>query len=134
MKMKINTMAVLILSGMIFTGLYSFAEGSDWKLFYLSDSGYKYFYDKESLESPDKGIKKVWQKISKDIGKDESEDMFKMHMEVNCKNKTYEILSIAEYNGTNETVINFEDYKSRPPTSDLPLESRIGALYDNICP
>lgn len=134
MRTRIKKMAIFIFSGLMLTGLYSFSEGADWKLFYATESGYKYFYDKESLESPDKGIKKVWQKVSKDLGKNENQDMFKMHLEVNCKTKIYEILSIVEYDGTKEMVISFEDYKNRPPTSDLPLESRIGGLYDNVCP
>jgi len=134
MRMKIKKMAIFIFSGLILTGLYSYSEGADWKLFYAADSGYKYFYDKESLEMPDKGVKKVWQKISKDLGKNESRDMFKMQLVVNCRSKIFEILSIVEYGSANETVISFEEYKSRPPTDDLPLESRIGALYDNICP
>ncbi len=134
MKTYIKTISIFIISGLILAGLYSFSEGSDWKLYYATDSGLKYFYDKETLEFPDKGIKKVWQKVSKGIGKDENQDMFKMHVELNCKTKVYEILSIVEYDGVNEMVIGFEDYKSRPPTSDLPLESRVGALYDNICP
>ena len=134
MKAKKSKMMIILLSGLIFSGLCTLAEGADWKLYYVSDSGYKYFYDKESLESPDKGIKKVWQKIAKDIGKDESDDMLKMHLLLNCKSKIYEILSITEYDGTREMEISYEDYKSRAPTSDLPLESRIGALYDNVCP
>jgi len=130
----IKTIFIFIFSGLILTGLYSFSEGANWKLYYATDSGLKYFYDKESLEFPDKGIKKVWQKVSKGVGKDENQDIFKMHVELNCKTKSYEILSIVEYDGVNEMVISFEDYKSRPPISDLPLESRVGALYDNICP
>ena len=134
METYIKTIFIFIFSGLIITGLYSFSAGADWKLYYATDSGYRYFYDKESLESPDKGIKKVWQKVSKGIGKDENQDMFKMHVEVNCKTKIYEILSVVEYDGINEMVISVEDYKNRPPTSNLPLESRIGGLYDNICP
>ncbi len=134
MKAKMSKMTIILLSGLIFTGIYSSANGADWKLFYVSDSGYKYFYDKESLESPDKYLRKVWQKISKDIGKDETEDMLKLHVELNCKTKIYEVLSMIEYDGTKEMEISYQDYKGRAPTSDLPLESRIGALYDNLCP
>jgi hypothetical protein len=134
MRMKIKKMVIFIFSGLILMGLYSFSECADWKLFYVTESGYKYFYDKESLESPDKNIKKVWQKVAKGLGKDEDQDMFKTHLMINCKTKVYEILSIVEYDGTNEMVISYEDYRNRPPTGDFHLESRIGGLYDNVCP
>ena len=134
MRMIKNKISIPILCGLILTGLYSFFEGADWRLFYATDSGYKYLYDKDSLESPGQGIKRVWQKIVKDLGKDETQDLFKVHTEINCKTKYYELLSIVEYDGDREMTISFEDYKSRPPTDELPLESRIGGLYDNICP
>jgi len=134
MKTAVNKITIPILFGIMLLCLCSYSEGADWQLFYATDSGFKYFYDKESLEAPDKDTKKVWQKISKDLGRDETQDMFKMHTEINCKTKVYEILSIVEYDGDREMTISFEDYKGRPPTDDLPLESRIGGLYDNICP
>jgi hypothetical protein len=115
-------------------GAFAQTKGGGWQLYYSDESGNKYYYDKGSIESPQKGIFKVWQKITETIREGEEQDNFKMQLQINCRGKTYEVLSYIEYDGTGEKVLNAQEYKEKPLKSSLILESRMGALYDNICP
>jgi len=115
---------------------YAFAQtkGGGWQLYYSNESGNKYYYDKGSIESPQKGIYKVWQKITETIREGEEQDNFKIHLQINCRAKIYEVLSYIEYDGTGEKALNAQEYKEKPPKNSLQLGSRMGVLYENICP
>jgi hypothetical protein len=115
---------------------YAFAQtkGGGWQLYYSNESGNKYYYDKGSMESPQKGIYKVWQKITETIREGDEQDNFKIHLQINCRAKIYEVLSYIEYDATGEKALNAQEYKENPPKNSLQLGSRMGALYENICP
>jgi hypothetical protein len=115
-------------------GVFAQTKGGGWQLYYANESGNKYYYDKGSIESPQKGIYKVWQKITETIREGEEQDSFKIHLQVNCRGKIYEVLSYIEYDGTGEKALTAKEYKENPPKNSLQLGSRMGALYENICP
>lgn len=110
-------------------------KGGGWQLYYADEeSGNKYYYDKGSVESPQKGIYKVWQKITETIRAGEEQDNFKINLQINCREKTYEVLSYIEYDGTGEKTLNAQEYKEKPPKSNFSLGSRMGVLFENVCP
>lgn len=110
-------------------------RGEGWKLYYIDESaGNRYYYDKGSIESPQKGIIKVWQKITERTKSEEEQDKYKMRLQINCRQKTYETLSYTEYDVAKERVLTSTEYKENPPKSNLPLDSRMRALFENTCP
>jgi hypothetical protein len=116
-------------------GVFAQTKGGGWQLYYINDeSANRYYYDKGSIESTQKGIFKVWQKITETIRAGEEQDNVKIHLQINCREKTYEVLSYIEYDGTGEKVLNAQEYKEKPPKRSLILESRMGALFENVCP
>ena len=48
-------------------GVFAQIKGGGWQLYYSDESGNKYYYDKGSIESPQKGIYKIWQKNTESI-------------------------------------------------------------------
>jgi hypothetical protein len=115
-------------------GAFAQTKGGGWQIYYADESGNKYYYDKGSIETPQKDIFKVWQKITETIRSGEEQDNFKMHIQINCRGRSYEILSYIEYDGTGEKVLNAQEYKEKQPKGSLPVGPRIKALYDNVCP
>ncbi len=134
--MKYIFFVVIMITVIIVSHISAFAQtkGGGWQLYYSDESGNNYYYDKGSIESPQKGVYKVWQRITETIRAGEEQDNYKIQLQINCKAKIYEVLSYIEYDGTGEKALNSLEYKENPPKSSLPLGSRMGALYENICP
>jgi hypothetical protein len=117
------------------TGVFAQTKGGGWQMYYADEeSGNKYFYDKGSIESPQKNIYKVWQKTTETIRAGEELDTFKMQLQINCLVKTYVVLSYIEYDGTGEKELNAMEYKEKQPKDRVQVWSRMGALFDNVCP
>ncbi|MCX5812909.1 MAG: hypothetical protein NT178_10255 [Proteobacteria bacterium] len=126
----IITVMFILLSDM---SVFAQTKGGGWQLYYADESG-RYYYDKGSIESPQKGVLKVWQRITETIRAGEEQDNFKIQLQLNCRGKTYEVLSYIEYDGTGEKTLNAQEYKEKRPKISLTLGSRMGVLFENICP
>jgi hypothetical protein len=133
--MKYFVFSIIAVTFILMSNISVFAQtkGGGWQLYYADNSGNRYYFDKGSIESPQKGTFKVWQKITETIREGEEQDNFKMQLLIDCRGRTYEVLSYIEYDGTGEKVLNTQEYKEKPPKNNLQLRSRMGALYDNIC-
>lgn len=120
--MKLATEFLLICSVFVFILLnlpaHSFAE--KWILFYNSQDEEKYYFDRESVERPDKKIIRVWQKKT-NVVKGQEEEMEKIQVEIDCNKKTYKIIK-------DET----KDFKDIPSEKIKP-SSRMEVLLDNVC-
>ena len=112
---------------------HSFAQtrGEGWKLYYLDDSGDRYYYDKGSVESPQKGTVILWQKIT-EISSGEEVDKSTTRLQLNCRQRTYDILSEVERDrADNKTA---DDQKGNSPKGGFRADSRLRALFENVCP
>jgi len=115
--------------------VFAQTKGGGWQMYYADESsGNKYYFDKAGIESPQKGVYKVWQKITETIRAGEEQDTFKMQIQMNCRAKTYEVLSYIEYDGTGEKELNAQEYKEKQPKGSLSIGPRMGVLLENICP
>jgi hypothetical protein len=135
--MKYFVFCIITVMFIMLFNMCAFAQtkGGGWQLYYSDEeSGKKYYYDKGSIESPQKNIYKVWQKITETIRGGEELDNVKMQLHINCLGKTYEILSYIEYDGTGEKELNIQEYKEKQPKNMLPVGPRMGVLFDNVCP
>lgn len=121
------------------TAILSFSatsQGADWKIFYQGlnekdlkgEESFNYYYDKESIVRPSKGIVQVLFKTTLDkegsdelIGKDGSDEaeQYLGHIELNCKSKSYKFI---------------DDTKSDSKASRrVYLNSAMGVLWSNLC-
>lgn len=125
-------------------------QGADWKIFYQGIDGenhsgsesINYYYDKESIVKPSKGLVQVWFKttLGKDdgsgnvAGKDGSDEVeqHRKHIEINCKSKSYRVIEEAKLD-----VPEAEEISSKSSTSKashrLYLDSALGSLWSNLC-
>jgi hypothetical protein len=117
---------------------HSFAQtrGEGWKLYYLDDSGDRYYYDKGSVETPQKGTVIVWQKIT-EISSGEEVDKSTARLQLNCRQKTFDILTDGERERTGkEGQGGAGDRKGNPQKGGMNLraDSKLSALLENVCP
>jgi hypothetical protein len=129
-------MLVIIFAGLFIPAGYSISEGAEWKLFYKNESGEEYLFDKASIEYPEKGVVRVWQKTVEKTRDGEEQEKSKLQIEIYCSSKrsTYTILSNTEEKTKKDAPIRSEDIKGNPPASYIPSGVTIGALRDNVCP
>jgi hypothetical protein len=114
-------------------GSHGFAQtkGEGWKLYYLDESGDRYYYDKGSVETPAKGAVIVWQKIT-EISTGEEADKSTTHLQLNCRQRTYNILSEAGRDRADKKTA--DEQKGSSPKGGLRADSRLRALFENVCP
>ncbi len=110
------------------SGAPAFAQtkGEGWKVYYIDESGDRYYYDKGSVETPQKGTVIVWQKIT-GISNYAEVDRSVAHLQVNCRQKTYLVLPDAKDEGS-------EEKKARSTRSEAQADSKFRALFENVCP
>jgi hypothetical protein len=120
-----------------FCVVVSFAQtrGEGWKLYYADGSGDRYYYDKGSVESHQKGTVMVWQKAT-EPSTGEEVDKRTMHLQLNCRQGTYRILSDLEREGIEDKTRSLaaNDKKGNPQTGELRADSKLRALFENVCP
>ena len=133
----------------IFLNFSSISQGADWKFFYQGVSekdpgrieSLNYYYDKESIVRPSKGLARVWFKttIGHDdasddlVGKDGSDEaeQYRGHIEINCKSKSFRMIE--------ETKQDIHDVKEKSArsssgkTSRRLYDSALGTLQANVC-
>jgi len=109
-------------------------KGEGWKLYYVDESGDRYYYDRGSVESPQKYIVILWQKITGIVNGWE-EDKAKANLRLDCRRKTFEILYYTEPSdtGTNPRSAE-EDRGANKQQQSLNTDSRLRALFENVCP
>jgi hypothetical protein len=117
---------------------HSFAQtrGEGWKLYYLDDSGERYYYDKGSVESVQKGTVIVWQKITENSSGEEV-DKSTVHLRLNCRQKTFDVLADGERDRPDkENQGPAGDRRGNPQKGDLNVraDSKLSALFENVCP
>ncbi len=135
---------------MTILSLSSISQGADWKIFYQGVGGedpggsesINYYYDKDSIVKPSKGLVQVWFKttLGKDdgsgnvTGKDGSDEaeQHRRHIEINCKSKSYRVIEETKLD-----VPEAEEKSSKSSTSKvslrLYLDSALGSLWSNLC-
>lgn len=107
------------------------AHAENWMLFYGSQTGEKYYFDKDSLERPQKKIVRVWQKKTR-VEDENEQELQKLHLELDCAKKTYRIISIVDLDSKKNGAIT-EDLAKSAPVGMITFISIIGSLYENIC-
>lgn len=126
------------------------SQGADWKIFYQGTAGddpqenesLNYYYDKESIARPSKGITQVWfkttlgkhdstDKLTEKNGLDE-EEQYRGHIEINCRKKSYTIIEESK-----SDIPEADEKKIHSSTGKvafrLYLDSALGALWSNLC-
>jgi hypothetical protein len=120
----------------VFLGAHTTVEGADWQLFYQSEElGRQMFFDKESIVRPELKVVHSIQKVVQKISRKKEYTRYTMEVELNCKKRTYQILSMTEYDekGNKIDAPAPEEGKVVKP-SGIYDNAVIGALYENICP
>lgn len=120
-------------------GYYGQSWGADWIFYYQSEveDGMKtimekYYYDKSSVEKPQKNILKFTQRITILATGSEETDKKVMQMEMNCSSRQYRVLSQTEYDVATGKVIT-EGTMESPVWKRFSLDSVMGDLRDNLC-
>ena len=109
-------------------------KGEGWKLYYLDESGDRYYYDKGSVETPQKGTVMLWQKIT-ETSSGEEVDKSTTRLQLSCRQRTYEVLSGVDYGETGKRPPGAaDDQKGNPRKGGLRADSRLRALFENVCP
>jgi len=125
------------------------SQGADWKIFYQGTSGddprsnksVNYYYNKESIVKPSKGIVQVWFKTT--LGDDDTDNLagkdgldeaeqYSSLIEINCKTKSYKIIeeTPSDVSEANEKRIQSS---AGQISRRLSLDSALGALWSNLC-
>ena len=123
------------------------ASGAEWIYYGEQDGGLQGYYDKESLiYLPNNSIRVFQKAIPKD---EESRVGYLMKLrkadpkipdncsyattlfEINCKNRSYKILEITEYNANDEIVDS--THTENPSTNYLLPDSMVQKLYIAVC-
>lgn len=130
--MNIRNLISALFFGCIIVGSFVYGECADWKLFYMVSDGPKYYFDKESIVTPQKDVIQVWFKTTTEEGSDETEQ-YSANVELNCKTRTHRILEESVTGNANK------DEKGQQPSGDKPIqkfaiESVFGSLWTNVCP
>lgn len=99
------------------------AEGADWTLL-VETPEESYYYDKESITYPSKGIIRVWGRELREAG--ERNNL----IEINCEYKEFRILSFTDYDENGEV-----SGESTSPTGweSIAKESPSELLYKALC-
>ncbi|OPX92678.1 MAG: hypothetical protein A4E59_03006 [Syntrophorhabdus sp. PtaB.Bin027] len=137
----------------IAVAVFSFSsplQGAEWKMFYqkMNEKGaggkyenLNYYYDKESIEKPSKGIARVWFKTT--VGDDDSENLaekdgsdeseqYRGHIEINCKSKSYRMIEETSSDSSESEGKGLQTSAGKAPRR-LYLDSALGALWSNLC-
>jgi len=109
------------------------AKEEKWQLYYETEAGMRFSYDKLSIESPDKNVFRVWQRVGEKV-KDEEAEQYRVHIEINCKQRTYQILSYIEKDATEGPDPKTETGNANQQKNIVPIASSLDTLYDNVCP
>ncbi len=108
------------------------AYGENWVLFYNSQDEEKYYFDKDSIQKPQKDIIQVWQKRAK-VEDEVEQDIEKIHLELDCKKRQYRILSVIDANSKTQEPAREDEITSGVRTRLSSLISILGALFENVC-
>ena len=110
------------------SGAPAFAQtkGEGWKVYYIDESGDRYYYDKGSVETPQKGSVIVWQKIT-GISNYAEVDKSVARIQLNCRQETYRVLPDAKDEGS-------EEKKAQSTRNEVQADSKFRALFENVCP
>ena len=139
---------MLILCGIClsFTG----ACAAEWVRYFSDKRGNEWFYDRESISYPSKGIVGVWGKgiYSKDGVREEITERTKAKLpaqgfhelsyimerfEVNCKKSEFDVYERSFYTRDGKILYSFTTAKKRSNWYAINPESKMDALYASVC-
>lgn len=113
--------------------------GADWIFYYqteLEDESKtileKYYYDKSSVERPQKNIIKLTQKITILVNNAEETDKKVVQIEMNCSSYKYRVLSQTEFDGATGKAMA-EGQVENLSWKRFAMESSMGGIRDNLC-
>ncbi len=130
---------VTVCFGLVCLGYYGQSWGADWTFYYQTEVedefktiAEKYYYDKASIERPQKNILRFTQRITILVKGSEETDKKVMQMEMNCVSRQYRVLSQTEYDMATGKVIT-EGKMESPAWKRFSLDSVMGDLRENLC-
>jgi len=131
--MSYSRLTFLFFFALVMTAFTGRAEADEWKLFYQVEEGPKFYFDKESVVSPQKGIIRVWMKTA--LAEDESEEIeqSRTDVEIDCKGRSYKVVEQEKSDGGGPAIKGNEAPPDRTARR-LPLDSAMGSLWTNLCP
>jgi hypothetical protein len=129
--MSCSKVILLFAFSLTITAFSTASHGADWKIFYQIEEGPKYYFDKESLVTPQKGLVQVSMKVTLAEDKSEEAEQYRGRVEIICKSKSYRVLEEESESPRNEE-------RNQQPSSGqdmrrLSLDSAMGSLWDNLC-
>lgn len=120
---------IFLLAG--FLGV-SYAE-PEWIVFYKGEKNH-FFYDKSSIERPEKQRVIVVQKIVEVKHIDDTIELFRTKFEIECKARTFKILSNTEFEEVTGRELTSDQIISANSKEGEILASKMSILRDNVCP
>jgi hypothetical protein len=131
--MKLLTcLGVIVAAVLVLIGYQPLAMAENWKLFYETESQ-KFYYDNDSIQKPSQNVIKVAHKVT-EKGADANEvDKAKRVVEVNCKERSFRILSNVEYDIATGTEITAQQFQGGQYRTDL-YSGTMQGLIENLCP
>jgi len=123
-SISVRLAVVLLVMGL--TICYAKAWAAEWKEFAEATTGV-FHYDAASISHPSEGLLRVW---IHNVTKDETN-----LVEINCKDKSYHVLDVIQYDETNR-IKGRDTYYDNPTHNwyDISPRSVIEPLYIFLCP
>ncbi|MCX8022358.1 MAG: hypothetical protein N2745_06250 [Syntrophorhabdaceae bacterium] len=110
--------------------LYGQTKGEGWLVYYIDDiARVKFYYDKMSLARVEKDKVTVWQKVTEEVRPNDEQEKMKIHLKIDCRQKTYDVLSAVSPSGFAEVGDIYSGHKKR-----YIEEGQLRALMENVCP
>ena len=138
MNSLLKTLAMTFFGALVL-GYCSLLWAAEWTLYYQTDTEKenriitgKYYFDKSTVEKPEKDIVRLTEKITQSLAGREEADKKITQMEINCSSRKYRILSRTEYDDVTGKALA-EDRNKIQPWSRFSLDSIMGDLRDNLC-
>lgn len=110
----------------------SHAAEPEWVVFYKGEKN-QFFYDKASIERPEKDRVIVVQKIVEEKDRDNLVELFRTKFEIQCKARSFKIISNTEFEDVTGRELTSEEIKATSKEGES-LASKMSTLRDNVCP
>ncbi len=123
---SLSVKAVVILLAMGLTVCYAKSWAADWKEFVEASTGV-FDYDAANISFPSQGFVRVW---IHNVTKNET-----THLEINCRDKTYRVLDVIQYDEAKRIKGRQTYYDHPAPTwYNITPKSVPEPLHSIVCP
>jgi len=129
-----HAMYVAIMTLLLYVMCFSVSHAEEWKLFYQTDDGQEYFFDKASITQPEQGVVRVWQKSMQKTSKDESVETSRLHVEFYCRSRGLKFAILEGDNTEKQKTTGSAESGATTQKSNLPSRQIIDTLRENVCP